>query len=760
MAIWASDGSVLPNISLVKKLTVLLLVLLVLGPASAQPAAAQTNSFVRFRFFHGSTVVGDVTVELFDQDKPVTVQNFLRYVREGSYDNLILHRCVPNFVIQAGMARSINPSSSSVFDGYMPTVTHEAITNEFEVGPRLANVFGTLAMAKVADQPNSATSDWFFNLANNSATLDATNGGFTVFGRVVSGTNVLNFFNRTSRSLGISGVFSAPFGELPVAYNPTAGRYPRFSEMYHVQVTPLGGPADSTRPTLKIISPAVGARLSNGTVTVTGTASDNRGVGMVWYSLNNGDQTNASGTTNWSATVALERVGTNRFWAQSVDTGGRRSPFVSQTLFWSVPQPIGVQQIGSGIITGPTNGQMLELTKIYTITAAPAARHKFLNWVVTTVDLTNSLTTPRVSFFMRSNMSWTATFVTNPFPPLAGMYVGAGFNTNFITYNTNFINYNDTRLAESLNALTLKLTDQGAFSGKVRQGKAAYPFSGSFLADGRTRISVPRTGLVPLILKLTNENARITGTVSDDTIWTSWVQAERAATGTAAQPTRWTGRYTVALPGGTDATLAPPGNGPGAVTVSSAGSLSLIGTLPDGTPLTYSTPVSTNGTWPLYVPLYRGKGGLFAWSQFDTSQPSESLSGLYVWIKRDSTATKLYTNGFVITNLLAGSAYRVPAGNTNRVLSLTNGVLVLSDGGLAAPATNEIALSARNLVTNLSTNKLTLTINKANGLFSGKETPPGAAKAVTFKGVVLQNQNSGTGYFINSNSAGSVYFGP
>lgn len=721
--------------------------------ASAQTPASTANSMVRFRFFHGSTVVGDVTVELFDQDKPVTVQNFLRYLHDGAYDNLILHRCVPNFVIQAGMARSINPLSTAGFNGYMPTINHDPITNEFEMGPRLANGFGTLAMAKVDGDPHSATSDWFFNLTNNSATLDTNNGGFTVFGRIVSGTNVLNFFNRTNRALGISDVFSAPFGELPVAYNPTAGRYPRFSEMYHVLVTPLGGPADSTRPTLKIVSPAVGAKLTNGVVTITGTASDNLGVGMVWYSLNNGSQTNAIGTTNWSATVALD-PGTNRFWAQSVDTGGRRSPFVSRMLFWTVPQPIGVQKNGNGTIAGPTNGQILLLEKIYTLTATPAPRHKFLNWSMSMVDGSNSYLTPRVTFFMRSNMVWTATFVTNPFPPLAGTYVGTGFNTNFIN------NLNDTRLADSLAALTFTLTDQGAISGKVRQGRGTYPFTGSFLADGSAKISVTRTGLVPLILKLTNQHAQVQGTISDDTAWLSWVQAERAAAGSTARPTRWAGRYTVALPGGTNAALVPPGNGPAALTVSSAGSLALVGTLPDGTPLTYSTPVSTNGNWPLYLPLYGGKGGLFAWSQFDINQPSESLRGLYVWIKRASTATKLYTNGFIVTNLLSGSAYRMPAGNTNRVLNFTSGRLVLSEGGLVAPATNEIALSAGNIVTNLGTDKLTLTITRTSGLFSGTMTPPGATKAVSFKGAVLQNLNSGTGYFLNTNSAGLLYFGP
>src|SRR5439155_6233770 len=95
-----------------------------------------------------------------------------------------------------------NPQSASAFavTNALHIQTFPPITNEFNSGRRLSNVYGTIAMAKRPDDPNSATSEWFFNLADNSTNLDSQNGGFTVFGRVVGGTNLLNFFNRLNKS--------------------------------------------------------------------------------------------------------------------------------------------------------------------------------------------------------------------------------------------------------------------------------------------------------------------------------------------------------------------------------------------------------------------------------------------------------------------------------------------------------------------------------------------------------------------------------
>lgn len=186
--------------------------------------SAGAGTLVQFR-----TVFGDMEVELYDQDKPVTVQNFLNYIKSGRYENEFAHRLIPGFVLQGGGFTITNRGTTNWTT--VPIATDPPITNEFNTGKFYSNVFGTIAMAKTSD-PNSATSQFFFNLADNSASLDNTNnsGGFTVFGHVIAGTNVLNVFNHfqnwtnpwvtipQSTNLVLYQYYAAPFDTLPLLY--------------------------------------------------------------------------------------------------------------------------------------------------------------------------------------------------------------------------------------------------------------------------------------------------------------------------------------------------------------------------------------------------------------------------------------------------------------------------------------------------------------------------------------------------------------
>ena len=119
------------------------------------------------------TPFGEVEIELFDEDTPATVANFLNYVNDGDYANSFIHRSVPGFVEQGG--------GFSFIDGEVVAIPSDSpVINE----PGISNLRGTIAMAKRGGDPNSATSQWFINLADNSANLDNSNGGFTVFGQV------------------------------------------------------------------------------------------------------------------------------------------------------------------------------------------------------------------------------------------------------------------------------------------------------------------------------------------------------------------------------------------------------------------------------------------------------------------------------------------------------------------------------------------------------------------------------------------------
>lgn len=138
------------------------------------------------------TASGAIDVELFSEVTPLSVANFRAYVNGGRYKDTFIHRAMPGFVIQGG--------------GYKiaPDVPHIAafapVKNEFQ----RSNLSGTIAMAKLGGDPNSATSEWFFNLADNSANLDNQNGGFTVFGKILA--------KGLGRAQGVAGLQIANLG--------------------------------------------------------------------------------------------------------------------------------------------------------------------------------------------------------------------------------------------------------------------------------------------------------------------------------------------------------------------------------------------------------------------------------------------------------------------------------------------------------------------------------------------------------------------
>ena len=138
------------------------------------------NSEVQFR-----TSAGNINVELFDPATPITVANFYEYATSGRYDDTIFHRLAAGFVLQGGgFSFDDAPGAANAF----PSVSIDpTIQNEFSA--TRSNLASTVAMAKLGGDPNSASSQFFFNLANNSANLDGQNGGFTVFGKIVGATN-------------------------------------------------------------------------------------------------------------------------------------------------------------------------------------------------------------------------------------------------------------------------------------------------------------------------------------------------------------------------------------------------------------------------------------------------------------------------------------------------------------------------------------------------------------------------------------------
>ena len=128
------------------------------------------------------TSMGNIVLELYPDNAPKTVENFLQYVKDGFYDGTVFHRVIPGFMIQGG--------------GFTPNLqqkpTRPAIRNE--AGNGLRNAVGTVAMARTAD-PHSATAQFFINVTENDfldfKSADDKGYGYTVFARVSSGMDVV-----------------------------------------------------------------------------------------------------------------------------------------------------------------------------------------------------------------------------------------------------------------------------------------------------------------------------------------------------------------------------------------------------------------------------------------------------------------------------------------------------------------------------------------------------------------------------------------
>jgi cyclophilin family peptidyl-prolyl cis-trans isomerase len=149
------------------------------GPA-ATPPPATARPTVALDIAQGGKSLGTIVVALDGDKVPVTVENFLAYVRAGHYDGTIFHRVISDFMIQGG---NLTPEMT-------PRPTRAAILNESKNARR--NARGTIAMARLSD-PNSATDQFFINLKHNHALDWGIRGvGYTAFGEVTEGMGVVD----------------------------------------------------------------------------------------------------------------------------------------------------------------------------------------------------------------------------------------------------------------------------------------------------------------------------------------------------------------------------------------------------------------------------------------------------------------------------------------------------------------------------------------------------------------------------------------
>jgi cyclophilin family peptidyl-prolyl cis-trans isomerase len=227
------------------------------------------------------TSLGAIDVQLFDTATPQTVANFLQYVNGGLYNGTIIHRVVnspssdPTQNLQIIQGGGYTPAGTHIFQG-------PPVPNEFQ----FPNTRGTIAMAKPGNSPDGATSEWYINDQANPGLDDPNNdGGFTVFGQVTSGLDVMDSITNLSTADGTA--LNPAFGSLPVVNTIAPGAIPQASDLVNVTSVSVLSKLTytATSDNIQLVKPTVqGSQLTfnpapgrSGFVHVTVTASDAAG---------------------------------------------------------------------------------------------------------------------------------------------------------------------------------------------------------------------------------------------------------------------------------------------------------------------------------------------------------------------------------------------------------------------------------------------------------------------------------------------------
>jgi len=183
------------------------LALVALGLVASQAWAQASAAAPRVRF---ATSAGEFVVEVYPDKAPKTVENFLQYVKDKHYDGTVFHRVINNFMVQGG-----GYDASYAEKKTRAPVAHEGREALAKGGDK--NVVGTLAMARTND-PNSASSQFFINVKDNDFLNPSVQApGYTVFGKVVSGMDVVNKIKATPTGAG--GPFPGDVPKTPILVN-------------------------------------------------------------------------------------------------------------------------------------------------------------------------------------------------------------------------------------------------------------------------------------------------------------------------------------------------------------------------------------------------------------------------------------------------------------------------------------------------------------------------------------------------------------
>jgi hypothetical protein len=568
-------------------------------------------------------------------------------------------------------------------------------------------------------------------------------------------------------------------------------------------------------PTTTITFPPANALLNvpvGGTITVTGTASDNKGVTFV--SLEDAASANAGGATlsafsaantAWSFTMTPV-AGLNTVFATATDTQLNTNP-VSVARTFQVRRPLEVNISGVGSVTqGFSPSSFREVGRPFTITATAGTGALFDDWKVLSSHTpeqlgisTLALEKPTLTFVHREGLAIRATFVPNPFgPAIVGTYNGG------ITHSTTQPAGGTPPRLDTEGYISVLVQRTGAFSGSLKIDGTTLPVAGAFDHVGVARfgtsraktLNVARPGKTSLAVFLRIDlsaspfTRAITGTVSHFDAATLAVTAVSNANADRAffsatnpvPPTAFgatvqrpaTGIYsTIFVPPLNEFgnPRVPQGWGRATVTLGANGVLTVAGALADGTPLAMSTTISQSGRWRLFSQLYPGLQGFIAGDIFINHAGASGdllapASGIWVRPVLDRQHYPLGWQDGLIGNIL-GTKHAVPDNASLLPLSeptgtgAGNATLTLSDLLSPPDLIKQVDISSSDAVTEVPADAAySLSINRATGVFSGTFTHPDGT-LVPYSGVIFTkgSNGSGFGFYLTTTPAVKDYTG-
>ena len=500
-----------------------------------------------------------------------------------------------------------------------------------------------------------------------------------------------------------------------------------------------------------IASPASGASVPEGAVAVSGTTSGTPPAASVQISVENANGvsawTTAAGAENWSTTVNDFAPGTNTLRARSLDSNGALLAQTSITFQYVVLRPLTIHVVGEGSVPHFEGTTSRKVGTIYTIAATPAVGWLFSGW---SGSFDGAQATLNVR--MVEGLDATATFIPNPFVAKRGMYsglIGA-----------------ETASHASRGLLRLQLNAFGRITGQLVYAGKGYAVLGQFRTSGRATVRIARegAGAILLVLDLNGAADGIGGTLIDAATTNTFTVAPVRQAG--ASLAALAGRYTVAFPA--DRASADPnvpkGDGYGVLVVSESGAAMLSVALADGTAFSRGGWVAEDGSFPFYAALYARRGELSGMLNFSDTAQSD-LAGALFWQRPHLPAAARFPLGFDSTIAAAGARYTAPAAG-QPVLAVSaatpNAQLVFGAGDFSSEIIQPADVSADNLVAIASpaVDQLVAAIDADKGTFSGRFTHPVTGAKTLFRGVILQKQDAGCGFFLGLEQSGYTAIGP